>query len=96
MNFNHNKEKVMQCFGIESTPEEISEKISHIVKDWVVQDKADKFSQLGERIHNELPYEVILFLATKEVEGKVAETVGELMNIIGKFIKPFGEEPKIN
>jgi len=90
MNFNHKKESITESFGININSEKIADKVTDIVRRWLTSDDNDKISVLGEMIHNELSYEIILFLATQEVYGKVEQTFEQMENIIEKMIKSVG------
>lgn len=86
MNFNHNSEKLTASFGINITSEQVAETITEIVKKWMTSD-SQKISELGEMIHNELPYEIILFLATQEVHGKMKSSLSEMTEELEKILK---------
>lgn len=90
MNFNHEKESITESFGIKVSSQKIADNVTEIIEQWLTSDDADKISVLGEKIHEQLPYEVILFLATQEVYGKVEQTFEEMENIIEKMIKSVG------
>lgn len=86
MKFNHNSEKLTESFGIERTSQEVAELITDIVRRWMVSD-SDKISMLGESLHNELPYEIILFLATQEVHGKMRSTLSDMTGELEKIVR---------
>ena len=90
MNFNHKRESITESFGINISSEKIADKVTDIVRRWLSSDDNDKISVLGEMIHNELSYEIILFLATQEVYGKVEQTFEQMEKIIEKMIKSVG------
>ena len=87
MKFNHESEKITESFNITMDSSDMAEKVTQIVKNWVVSPDSDKVSVLGEMLHNELPYEVILFLATQEVYGKVKSTMSEMTTVLSKLLK---------
>lgn len=96
--FNHDAEHMAQALGIQETPEQISDEITDVVKDWMISDDHSKNSKLAERIHDSLSYELILFLATKEVYSKVKDTfqdvdvMRDLMREMSKVIKEVKDE----
>ena len=93
MNFNHEKKHITDAFNIQMNPSEMTDKITDIVREWATSDSGDKISTLGEMMHKELPYEVILLLATKEVHGKVVSSLDELEGMISDILK---EQAKID
>lgn len=88
--FKHNAKTVAEALGITDTPEKMSDSITDAVQDWMMQDDSGKHSRLAEVLHNALPYEVILFLATKEVQSKLTETFADV-NVLDKLIKAMDE-----
>jgi len=77
LKFDHDAITVVDALGMKETAEQISDEITEVVKTWMLTDKEGKQSKLAEAIHEMLPYEVILFLATKEVNQKLKETLSE-------------------
>jgi hypothetical protein len=88
--FNHDAKTVAEALGIKETAEKISDSITDVVQDWMATDDSGKHSKLAEVLHKNLPYEIILFLATKEVQTKLAETLTEV-NVLDKLIKAMDE-----
>ncbi len=88
--FKHDAKTVAEALGIQETPEKMSDSITDAVQDWMMADGSGKHSKLAEVLHNALPYEVILFLATKEVQSKLADTLAETKTI-EKLIKAMDE-----
>ena len=86
VNFRHDAKTVAEALGIKESPEQMSDSITDAVKDWMMADDSGKHSRLAEVLHNALPYEVILFLATKEVQSKLSETLVE-EKVLDKLIK---------
>lgn len=86
VNFRHDAKTVAEALGIEETPEQMSTAISDAVQDWMMEDGSGKHSKLAEVLHNALPYEVILFLATKEVQSKLSDTFADVQ-VLDKLIK---------
>ncbi len=88
--FNHDAKTVAEALGIKETAEKISDSITDVVQDWMAKDDSGKHSKLAEVLHENLSYEIILFLATKEVQTKLAETLTEV-NVLDKLIKAMDE-----
>lgn len=89
MKFNHDAEDMHKALGIDKTAEQISEEITQVVKSWALdKDAHSKTSKLAERIHEGLSYEIILYLATREVFRKFEETLrdAELMKKVMKEV----------
>ncbi len=86
VNFRHDANTVAEALGIKESPEQMSDSITDAVQDWMMADDSGKHSRLAEVLHNALPYEVILFLATKEVQSKLSETLVE-EKVLDKLIK---------
>ena len=87
MKFNHESESITKAFGIEMSSSELADKVTDIIKDWFESDDSNKMSKLAERLHNELPYEVIIFLATQEVHGKFRETMSDMSSVLETLVK---------
>lgn len=93
--FNHNAEQLTQALGINMTAEQLSEKIIQCVANWMDSKDNTKNSNLAEYLHNEIDYEIILFIATNDLLHQVAKSVesspmGKLMKMLediemGKF-----------
>lgn len=86
VNFRHDAKTVAEALGIEETPEKMSDSITDAVQEWMMVDGSGKHSKLAEVLHNALSYEVILFLATKEVQSKLTDTFAD-MKALDKIIK---------
>ena len=87
MKFNHESESITKAFGIEMSSSELADKITDVIKIWFESKDSSKMSKLAERLHEELPYEVILFLATQEVHGKFRETMSDMESILDSLLK---------
>lgn len=93
MKFNHESKTITEAFNIQMSTGDMADKITDIVKRWATSEDGEKISVLAEMMHNELSYELILFLATKEVHGKVVSTLSELESVMAKIIS---EQAKMN
>lgn len=89
MKFNHKADSISESFDIKMSTRDIADKVTDIVKDWITSADASRVSVLGEKLHEQLPYEVILFLATQEVYGKVTSTMSEMKDVIDRVVKSF-------
>ncbi len=77
LKFDHDAITVVDALGMKETAEQMSDKITDVVKGWMLDDNEGKQSKLAEAIHKNLSYEVMLFLATKEVNRTLKETLSE-------------------
>jgi hypothetical protein len=63
--FKHEKSTHMEALGINM--EYFATKLSNVVSDYMTDDALDKTSHLSEKMHTDMPYSHILYLATKQV-----------------------------
>ena len=77
LKFDHDAITVVDALGMKETADQISDEITEVVKGWMLDDNEGKQSKLAEAIHKNLSYEVMLFLATKEVNRTLKETLSE-------------------
>ena len=63
--FNHDTDSLTSAFG--TTTDIISSQIAQSIKKFMMDDRS-KVSVLGEILHNDVDYNVILLLATEKVE----------------------------
>ena len=84
--FNHDTDKLTSAFG--TTTEEISSQLTKVTK-MFMNDERSKVSVLGEILHNEVDYNVILLLATEQVEYIAMKSAKVVMQ---KLIKKLEEE----
>lgn len=73
--FNHNAEQLTEALGINMTAEQVSEKIIQCLVQWRNSKDNTKNSNLAEYLHNEIDYEIILFLATNDLLQQVAKSI---------------------
>ena len=76
--FNHSAESMTEALGMSQSPEEVAMGISIAVAKW----SADKSgyssaSLLSEYLHNNLSYETILMIATRDINNKLQESFEE-------------------
>jgi hypothetical protein len=84
--FNHDTDKLTSAFG--TTTEKISSQITKATKMFMNDDRS-KVSVLGEILHNEVDYNVILLLATEQVEYIAMKNAKVVME---RLIKKLEEE----
>ena len=77
LKFDHDAITMADALGMKETAEQMSDEITEVVKHWMLDDNEGKQSKLAEALHENLSYEIILFLATKEVNQKLKETFSE-------------------
>ncbi len=71
LKFDHNKKDVLDAIDCQSDGEKVDYLIKAVIQKYNNDDSIGKSSQLAEMIHNDLDYEIILFLATKAIEEKM-------------------------
>lgn len=81
---NHNADTLTSAFG--TTGEHVAEQLTQAVKKFIDDDRS-KVSVLGEILHNDVDYKVILLLATEQVEmlakkSAKATALKELLDLI--------------
>lgn len=82
--FNHDAETLTSSFG--TTSEEVAEQLTQAVKKFL-NDNRSKVSVLGEILHDDVDYKVILLLATQQLEtlsikSAKATALKELLDLI--------------
>lgn len=99
--FNHGAESLTEAFGITLTAEQLSDKITNCVEQWMESEDSTKNSNLGEFIHNHIDYEIILFIATNDLLHQVSKTVQDnpiekLLKILSKISRDESKNDSIN
>jgi len=79
--FNHDAKSLTRALGMRQSTEEVAVAITMAVKRWS-EDKSgsSNLSILSEYLHNFLPYEALLMLATQSVHDKLQESFKESSN----------------
>jgi hypothetical protein len=91
--FNHDKELLSEALGLPCTPDEMVNMVGEAVIEWSKDERGSMTSLLAEHIHNTVPYEVILCIATREVIEQVktsvddSEKMSELMRTLDMIIE---------
>ena len=68
LKFDHTKNSTLESVNSEFSIDQVNDKIKKVIHKWNDDDNAERSSHLSEIIHNELDYEIILLLATKNIE----------------------------
>lgn len=91
MKFNHDANDMTTALGITDSAEEVAEAITNAIEKWIRDEQGfSKNSKLSESLHNNLPYEIILFLATKEVFRKFKDTFNDL-DVVKDLLKELSD-----
>ena len=72
LKFDHAQKDTFKAIGYEHDGKRANKEMTKILKKYDNQD-ITKSSQLAEIMHNDLDYEIILFLALKAMEGKLVQ-----------------------
>lgn len=75
LKFDHKKKDVLDAIDCQSDSEQVDYLIRGLMQKYNEDNSIEKSSQLAELIHNDLDYEIILFLATKAIEEKMLHLV---------------------
>jgi len=70
LEFDHDKECVLEAMGSEHSGDQANELIRETMMRYVENDKR-RLSTLAERIHKELDYDIVLFIATASLADKM-------------------------
>lgn len=73
LKFDHSQDDTLEAIGYEGNGDQVNDQIKNVIHKWNDDDDVTMSSQFAEIIHNELDYEVILFLALKAMENKILE-----------------------
>lgn len=93
--FNHEANSAMEAIGGDMTQEQFAKALADISGDFIRKEH-DKISKLSEMLHDRLPYEVILFLATTEVHSTLQRLADEnpFISIAQKLAKMMSRDEK--
>jgi hypothetical protein len=88
LKFDHTKEDVLDAIDCQVDSEQVDYLIRAVMKRYDEDESICKSSQMAELIHNQLDYEIILFLATKAIEHKMMNlALEELAKGFRKFLR---------
>ena len=77
LKFNHDLNDSMKAIGWEHDGRKVHEVIFNLIAKYGLDDSLERSSHLSELLHNDLDYEVILFLATKSIEQTIKDIYNE-------------------
>jgi hypothetical protein len=87
LKFDHKKKDVLGAIDCQSDNEQVDYLIRALMQKYNEDNSIEKSSQLAELIHNDLDYEIILFLATKAIEEKMLHLViRQMKNELKNFL----------
>lgn len=75
LKFDHTQKDALKAIDYSKGGKVANEEILAIMEKYLENEDLTKQSQLAELIHNELDYEVILFLAIKSIEEKMEKVM---------------------
>jgi hypothetical protein len=90
LKFDHTQSDVLDAIDCQSDIEKVDYLIKGVMHKYSDDDSITKSSQMAEIIHNDLDYEIILFLATKAIEEKMMRIA--LKQFTDEFKKFLGDE----
>lgn len=76
LKFDHNKDNLLEAIDSEYSKRDVNKKLAEIVMRFIIDDRLERVSQVCELMHNELDYEIILYLATHHL----LETSAKILN----------------
>lgn len=71
LEFDHSKKCVLEAMGCEYNNEQANDIIKDICTKYMEEGHDGRLSTLAELLHNELPYDLILFIATSSLRDKL-------------------------
>lgn len=87
LKFDHTQNDTLKAIGFEESGDSANEQIANVMSKWNEDDDITKSSEFAEIMHNELDYEVILFLALKAMENKILELkIEEFKNFLDEHL----------
>lgn len=89
--FKHKKDCILKAMGSDLTTKDVNKAVNNIVGKFMTDDSLRSGSQLAELIHNELPYEAILFVALQDIKGRIRPDAMERAKRINKKNEPKAE-----
>jgi len=79
LKFNHQEKDMLSAIDSQYNGDQVNEQINEVIERYMDNEYMDKVSQLSEIIHNDLDYEVILFLATHSILDKITKVQAKAM-----------------
>lgn len=88
LKFDHTRKDVLDAIDCQVDGEQADYLIRGVIQRCEEDDSISKSSQMAELIHNQLDYEIILFLATKAIEEKMMRiAMKDLTKEFRKFLE---------
>lgn len=79
LKFDHTQRETLKAIDYQGTAEDANKQIENLMMQYLESNEMKTVSQLAQAIHNNLDYELILFLASKDIEEKLKEVMLEKM-----------------
>jgi hypothetical protein len=79
VNFNHSKKTTTKALGIKDSSDELTLKTIKLIREFILIEKPT-LSRLAESIHENLPYNVILLIATMGIKSDMDKAVNKLID----------------
>lgn len=86
--FKHKKDCILKAMGSDLTTKDVNKAVNKVVEKFMTDDSLRNGSHLAELIHNELPYEAILFVALQDIKGRIRPDAMEIAKRINKKNEP--------
>jgi hypothetical protein len=88
LKFDHSKKDMLEAIDSQYNGEQANDLINEVIERYMDNEYMDKVSQLSEIMHEDLDYEIILFLATHSVLSKIAKIQErDMINQLRDFLK---------
>lgn len=88
LKFDHSKKDMLEAIDSQYNGEQANDLINEVIERYMDNEYMDKVSQLSEIMHEDLDYELILFLATHSVLDKIMKVQEKAMiNQLRDFLK---------
>jgi hypothetical protein len=88
LKFDHSKKDMLEAIDSQYNGDQANDLINEVIERYMDNEYMDKVSQLSEIIHEDLDYELILFLATHSVLDKIMKVQEKAMiNQLRDFLK---------
>jgi hypothetical protein len=89
--FKHKKDCILKAMGSDLTTKDVNNAVNKIIEKFMTDDSLRNSSHLAELIHNELPYEAILFVALQGVRDRISPDAMERVKRMSKKKEPKAE-----
>ena len=79
LEFDHDKKDFFSAINSDMNGDQANEEINKLAKTYMKSDELTKYSQLAELMHKELPYDIILFIASYGLKEKIDDNITKQM-----------------